>query len=132
MKRKPLWLAGIAVMLAVGCQSSVVEDGTEANPDATFEQVVLDSDRPVLVDFYATWCGPCKQMSPIIEQLKNEYEGKAVVHKVDIDKHPETAKAYGISGIPTFVFFDGGKEVDRVVGGTDKADLAARLDAAIN
>jgi thioredoxin 1 len=132
MKRKQLWLVGIVLLLVVGCQSSDLDESLAAKVDATFREVVLESNKPVLVDFYATWCAPCKQMNPIVDELKEEYEGKAVVHKVDIDKHQKTAQACGVEYLPTFIIFADGKKVDQVVGGTDKADLAARLDAAID
>ena len=124
-----LWIVGLVLLAAIGCRSEVV---TEEGQDPAFGEMVLDSDKPVLVDFHATWCRPCKEMNPIVKQLETEYAGKVVVYKVDIDEYPGTKQKYGITGVPTFIVFDGGKVVDQVVGGTDKADLAGRLDAAVN
>lgn len=81
-----------------------------------FDQKVLKSDKPVLVDFYAEWCGPCKMAAPIIDELADEYDGKAVIGKVDVDEYNELAGNYGVMSIPTVVMFKGGEEVDRKTG----------------
>ena len=90
-----------------------------------FEQVVLNSDKPVLVDFWATWCGPCKMMGPVIDQLSEELAGKVVVGKINVDEQQELAVRYGVMSIPTVVLFRGGKEDKRSVGFMPKAKLLA-------
>ena len=116
------------LVLLLGCRAEV----PTGPQDPAFQERVLQSDEPVLVDFYATWCAPCRMMNPIVEQLEAEYAGRAGVYKVDIDQYPGTAAKYDVGNIPAFLVFDDGEVVDRVVGGTDKADLAARLEAAID
>ena len=92
-----------------------------------FEQVVLNSDKPVLVDFWATWCGPCKMMGPVIDQLSEELAGKVVVGKINVDEQQELAVRYGVMSIPTVVLFRGGKEDKRSVGFMPKAKLLTGL-----
>jgi thioredoxin 1 len=96
-----------------------------------FEQDVLQSDMPVLVDFWAEWCGPCKAIGPSIEQLASEYEGKAKVFKLDVDAHGEVASRYGVMSIPALLVFKGGKVVDQMVGAAPKAQIAALLDRSL-
>lgn len=97
---------------------------------ANFEAEVLQSDKPVLVDFYADWCGPCKMMAPLVEQLAKEYEGKAVVGKLNIDDEESIAAQYHVMTIPTLAVFKGGKLVDKVIGVNSKEDVKAMLDKA--
>ena len=98
---------------------------------ANFEETVLNSDKPVLVDFWAEWCGPCRMVGPIVDELQTDYEGKAVVGKVNVDDEQEIAAKYGIRNIPTILFFKGGEIVDKNVGVAPKADLAKKMDALL-
>lgn len=98
--------------------------------DANFEEI-LKSEKPVLVDFWAEWCGPCKMIGPIVEELAGDYEGKAVIGKVDVDSNPAVASALGIRSIPTLMFFKGGQIVDKQVGAVPKAVLAQKLNAQL-
>jgi len=94
-----------------------------------FEEEVLKSDKPVLVDFFAEWCGPCQMLAPIIEELAKDMEGKAKVTKLDVDANQELAQKYNANSIPTLVFFKGGKEVDRVMGVQSKETLKEKLES---
>ena len=97
--------------------------------DANFQEQVLDSSKPVLVDFWATWCRPCVEMAPTINELADDFAGEAVVAKLDVDENQATAAQYEITGIPAMLIFKDGQEVDRIVGTTDKDVLAAKLSA---
>jgi thioredoxin 1 len=103
----------------------------QAITDATFEEVVLKSDKPVLVDFWAAWCGPCRMVGPIIEEIGHEYEGKAVVGKVDVDANQEFAAKYGIRNIPTVLVFQNGEVVGRQVGVAPKQTYTNAIDALL-
>ncbi len=99
--------------------------------DATFEDVVLNSDKPVLVDFWAAWCGPCRMVGPVIDEVSNEYEGKAVVGKVDVDANQEFAAKYGVRNIPTVLLFHKGEMISRQVGVSPKSAYTDAIDAAL-
>ena len=99
--------------------------------DTNFEEIVLSSDKPVLVDFWAEWCGPCRMISPIVEELHNEYEGKAIVTKVDVDASPNTAAKFGVRNIPTILFFKNGEVVDKQVGAVPKSTLVEKIDGLL-
>jgi thioredoxin 1 len=99
--------------------------------DATFEATVVNNPLPAVVDFWAVWCGPCKLIAPHVEALADEYAGRAVVAKLDVDSSRQTAIKYGIQSIPTLLFFKGGKLVDRVIGAVDKKVLKQKLDALL-
>ena len=92
-----------------------------------FENVVLNNDKPVLVDFWATWCGPCKMIAPVVEEIAQEYEDKIVVAKIDVDEVPSVAAKYNVMSIPTLIVFENGKEVNRLVGFRPKAQIVAAL-----
>jgi thioredoxin 1 len=99
--------------------------------DAEFEQKVLQSNTPVVVDFWAPWCGPCRAVAPILEDLSNEYEGKVTIAKVNTDENQQWMTKFGITGIPTMIMFKGGKEVGRVIGARPKGDLKKQFDGLI-
>ena len=97
--------------------------------DSNFQDTVLNSDKPVLVDFWAAWCGPCRMLGPIIEELHGDYDGKAVVGKVDVDNNQQIAMQYGIRNIPTVLIFKNGEVVDKFVGVAPKASIAEKLNS---
>jgi thioredoxin 1 len=99
--------------------------------DTTFKEEVLDSPVPVLVDFWASWCSPCKMIAPIVEELANEYDGQLKVAKVDVDANPITPVMFGIMSIPTLMLFRGGKAEDRIVGYQPKQALESKLQAVL-
>ncbi len=99
--------------------------------DANFEEVVMKSDKPVLVDFWAEWCGPCRMVGPIVAEMAEDYKDKAVMAKMDVDANPETSVKFGIRNIPTILIFKNGEVVDKQVGAVPKATLASKVDAVL-
>jgi thioredoxin 1 len=99
--------------------------------DATFQEEVLDSDQPVLVDFWATWCGPCRMIAPTIEKLADDFDGRAKIAKLDVDSNPETAMQFGVRSIPTLLFFKDGRVVDQAVGVVPEKQLAQKLEGLV-
>lgn len=98
--------------------------------DSNFNEII-NSDQPVLVDFWAEWCGPCKMIGPVVEELASDYDGKAVIGKVDVDANPEVSAKFGIRSIPTLLVFKNGEIVDKQVGAVSKSVLSQKLDAQV-
>ena len=99
--------------------------------DGNFEAEVLNSDKPVLVDFWAEWCGPCRMIGPVVEEMAGEYEGKAKIGKVNVDNNPDISVKYGIRSIPALLIFKNGEVVDQIVGAVPKPHITKQLDAQI-
>jgi len=99
--------------------------------DQNFDELVLKSDKPVLVDFWAEWCGPCRMVGPLVEELAKEYDGRAVVGKLNVDHNPGVSMQFGIRNIPALLYFKDGKVVDKQVGAVPKSVLAGKLDAQL-
>ncbi len=99
--------------------------------DQTFENEVLKSTTPVLVDFWATWCGPCKMIAPVLEEIAGEKDGQLKIAKLDVDENPETAQKFGVMSIPTLLLFKNGKEVSRIVGYRSKNQLVQQIERAM-
>lgn len=100
--------------------------------DNNFETEVLKSKSPVLIDFWAVWCGPCKIIAPVVEEIANEYEGKLKVGKIDVDNNPQTSVKYGIRSIPTLLLFKDGVVVDTIIGAIPKSQIVQRLQTVLN
>ncbi len=99
--------------------------------DASFQSEVLESDKVTVIDLWAEWCGPCRMMTPVIEELSKEYEGKAVIGKLNVDENPEVPTNYNVRGIPTFLIFKGGELKEKVVGAQTKQFLQAKIEALL-
>ena len=103
----------------------------ETFTSGNWNEKVLQSDKPVLVDFWAEWCGPCRMIGPIVEEIAKEYDGKAVVGKLNVDENGDIAGNYGIRSIPTLIVFKGGQIVDKIVGAVPKPSITQKIDAAL-
>ena len=99
--------------------------------DSNFEEIVLKSQKPVLVDFWAEWCGPCRMIGPLVEELSKDYDGRALITKMDVDSNPGIAARFGIRNIPTILFFKNGEVVDKQVGAVPKTILSSKIDAQL-
>jgi thioredoxin 1 len=100
--------------------------------DSTFAQEVLQSTQPVLVDFWAVWCGPCRAVAPVVEEIAGDFEGKLKVMKLDVDDNPRTAAAYGVQSIPTLLVFKDGKEAERIIGAVPKKVIVDKLQSVMS
>jgi thioredoxin 1 len=109
----------------------MVETDLQHVNDKNFGQEVLNSNLPVLVDFWAVWCGPCRAISPVVEELAKEFTGKLKVTKLNVDENPAIPSQYGVRGIPTLILFKGGKILDQIVGAVPKAKLVAMIEKAL-
>ncbi len=116
----------VCLVIAFGCERSLPPP-----TDHPYLRTLLDTDQPVLLDCWAEWCGPCRQLAPVIDQLAVEYRGRAVIAKLNVDEHPDVAAHLGVSAIPALLLFKDGQLVDRVVGVQPKRTLAAALDGLL-
>lgn len=99
--------------------------------DQNFDEIVRTSDKPILIDFWAAWCGPCRMVGPLVEEISHEYEGKALVGKVDVDNNPELSAKFGIRNIPTILFLKNGEVADKSVGAVPKTQLMEKLNKLV-
>ncbi len=99
--------------------------------DDNFDEIVMNSDKPVMVDFWAEWCGPCKMIGPVVEEIHGEYEGKAIIGKVDVDSNPGVSAKFGVRNIPTILFIKNGEVADKSIGAVPKEQLTSKLDAIL-
>jgi len=120
--------ARIKGCLFLGGGKHMAGDAVQEVTDANFEQSVLKSEQPVMVDFWATWCGPCKALSPVVDEVAQAYNGKAKVYKMDVDRNNSTPMRYGVRGIPTLLIFKDGKVAEQIVGYVPKDTIQKALD----
>jgi thioredoxin 1 len=109
----------------------MANDKVQVFTDANFQEAVLQAEKPVLVDFWAAWCGPCKMIAPVVNEIANEFDGKVIVGKINVDENNATAGKYSVMSIPTLLLFKDGKEVQRVVGYKSKNELSAIINNAL-
>jgi thioredoxin 1 len=129
----------LCTIIVAGCEFPVPPPTTPGKKskhivvvdDANFREVVLKSDKPVLVDFWATWCGPCELIAPTVNELADDYAGRAVIAKLDVDTAPKTAQKYGVRSIPALLVFKNGEVVSQVIGVVEKSELTNELDDAL-
>lgn len=139
--RTLLVLVGASLLLVLGgagCGDPVSHSANEhptnvvVITEANFQSEVMASTKPVLVDFWAPWCGPCRKIGPIVNELANDFDGRAKVAKVNVDEVPSLAQKFGVQAIPTLLIFQGGRVVDQVMGALPKAELAAKLEKVLS
>ena len=131
MEQKAIYLRCFEEQQIFAKNFKILEMDTIEITDSNFNEV-LNTDKPVLVDFWAEWCGPCKMIGPVVKELASEYDGRAVIGKVNVDENPGTAAQFGIRSIPTLLVFKDGQVVDKQIGAVPKAVLAGKLDAQLN
>ena len=124
-------LIGVLKFLSRSIETDMANANVSHVTDANFEQEVLKSDKPVLVDFWAPWCGPCKAIAPVIDELANEYAGRLKVVKMNVDDNPSTPQQYNVRGIPNLLIIKGGQVANQIVGAVPKRNLVQAVDSAI-
>jgi thioredoxin 1 len=129
--------AAVLSVVCIGCHTAEqppAKPGEEPLEltDANFQQLVLESKQPVLVDVYTTWCGPCRDMAPVVGQLTGEFKGRAIVGKLDADRQQGICRRYGVDRYPTFLYFKNGELVEKQIGGDSKQEMAARIEKLID
>jgi thioredoxin 1 len=124
-------LIGVLKFMSRSIETDMANANVSHVTDANFEQEVLKSDKPVLVDFWAPWCGPCKAIAPVIDELANEYAGRLKVVKMNVDDNPGTPQQYNVRGIPNLLIIKGGQVANQIVGAVPKRNLVQAVDSAI-
>lgn len=123
-----MFLRNDLVNYKLGTNNTIINIMALEFTESNFDELALQSDKPVLVDFWAEWCGPCRMVGPIVEELSNDFEGKAIIGKVNVDENPNISAKYGIRNIPTILFLKNGEVVDKSVGAVPKNVLAEKLN----